>query len=139
MDPHRVEDMGVKTISGSLEANFGEKQVHLGTFTSTKDKVCWQVNKTVIHWGGFCGSKIRTMGDCSQCLVRVRVCETPSSKQGEVPSIEMPRRSMDADERGTARFNVEILVRDAPCQDIAGDSRGSPTRSTQLICRSGGL
>ena len=34
---------------------------------------------------------------------------------------------------------MEILVRDAPCQDIAGDSRGSPAVSTQSRLMAGGL
>ena len=31
----------------------GREQVHLVTLVPIKDKVCWQVKKTVIHWGLF--------------------------------------------------------------------------------------
>ena len=67
------------------------------------------------------------MADRSRCLVNVRICLMSSSKQGEVPYMGMPGRSMDAYEQEAARVNVEILVRNTPCQDTAGNVGGSPT------------
>ena len=34
---------------------------------------------------------------------------------------------MDADELVIVGVNVEVLFRDAPCQDVEGDLRGSST------------
>ena len=50
-----------------------------------------------------------------------------SSKQGEVPYMGMPGRSMDAYEQEAARVNVERLVSNTPCQDNAGNVGGIPT------------
>ena len=39
------------TISGSLEAKVGGKQVQLGNFSPFKDIIYWQGKETVIQWG----------------------------------------------------------------------------------------
>ena len=48
-------------------------------------------------------------------------------------------RTMNAYVKLTVRINVEIIVSNPPCQDIAGDSGGSPAGSTGLSLKSGGL
>ena len=67
------------------------------------------------------------MADHSRCLVNVRICLMSSSKQGEVPYMGMPGRSMDAYEQEAARVNVERPVSNTHCQDNAGNVGGIPT------------
>ena len=73
------------------------------------------------------GSKIRTLGDRSRCLVGIRVCETSSSEQGDVSSVGLPKRLMDAYARGKFGFDVEIIFSNATYQDTKDDFRSIPT------------
>ena len=51
--PIDLNTFSSKIISVCLEDRVEENQVQLGTFATIKDKVLWQLKKTVIHWGIF--------------------------------------------------------------------------------------
>ena len=74
-----------------------------------------------------CGKKICTVGDRTQCLVGVGVCETASLKYVEVSPVGLSRRPMDAYKQGTVGINVKRIFCNAPCQDIVDNFIGSPT------------
>ena len=57
--PIELKNWYYKTFIGCLKDRVGGKQVQLGTFAPTRDKILWQGKKTVIHWGLFTvGGKI---------------------------------------------------------------------------------
>ena len=116
------------TISGILDDKVRGDQLQMGTIDPIKDKVCWQGKKTVIHWGIFpVGGKFESWVIAPNVLLESGYLSSHILKKGEVPSMELPGRYMDADERGTDGVNMEIVVSDAPCHYNAGNFGGSPT------------
>ena len=82
----------------------------------------------MIHWGLFpVGGKFESWVIAPNVLLESGYLRFHILKKGEVPSMGLPGRYMDADERGTDGVNVEILVSNSPCQDTGGSFGGSPT------------
>ena len=50
------------------------------------------------------------MGDRARCYVAIRICETEYLEQIEISLVVLPGISLDADERGSIGFDMDITV-----------------------------